>query len=159
MTQRRADGLCYNCDEKFVAGHRCKKLFVIEVVGFDDTEEPAAAAAISATDDAPGISLHAISGVRARGCQTMKVRISIAGVTGVALLDSGSSHNFIDVNMAQRAGVRLIPCPNLSVTVANGDRVASPGKALAQSFHIGNEAFDIDFYALPLGAYDMVLGV
>ena len=89
----------------------------------------------------------------------MKVRISVAGVTGVALLDSGSSHNFIDVNMAQRAGVRLIPCPNLSVTVANGDRVASPGKALAQSVHIGNEAFDIDFYALPLGAYDMVLGV
>jgi len=45
------------------------------------------------------------------------------------------------------------------VTVANGDRVASPGKALAHSVHIGNEAFDIDFYALPLGAYDMVLGV
>jgi len=61
--------------------------------------------------------------------------------------------------MAQRAGVRLIPCPNLPVTVANGDRVASPSKALAQSVHIGNEAFDIDFYVLPLGAYDMVLGV
>jgi hypothetical protein len=29
MAQRRADGLCYNCDEKFVLGHRCKKLFVI----------------------------------------------------------------------------------------------------------------------------------
>jgi hypothetical protein len=99
MTQRRADGLCYNCDEKFVAGHQCKKLFVIEVVGFDD------------------------------------------------------------VNMAQRTGVRLLPCPNFSVTVANGDQVASPGKALAQSVNIGNEAFDIDFYALPLGAYDMVLGV
>src|SRR6185437_13876382 len=38
MTQRRAEGLCYNCDEKFVTGHRCKKLFVIEIIGFDNTE-------------------------------------------------------------------------------------------------------------------------
>ena len=61
--------------------------------------------------------------------------------------------------MAQRAGVQLQPCSNLSVTVANGDRVASPGKAPAQHVNIGREAFNIDLYALPLGDYDMVLGV
>ncbi|CAO2204471.1 unnamed protein product [Urochloa humidicola] len=38
VTQRRADGLCYNCDEKYTVGHRCKKLFVIEVFGFNDNE-------------------------------------------------------------------------------------------------------------------------
>ena len=68
MTQRRAEGLCYNCDEKFVTGHRCKKLFVIEIVGFDDADTNPTVATISATDDMPGISLHAITGVRARGC-------------------------------------------------------------------------------------------
>jgi hypothetical protein len=31
MAQRRADGLCYSCDEKFVVGQRCKKLFVLEI--------------------------------------------------------------------------------------------------------------------------------
>jgi hypothetical protein len=30
MQDRRAKGLCFNCDEKFFLGHRCKKLFVIE---------------------------------------------------------------------------------------------------------------------------------
>ena len=159
MSQRRAEGLCYNCDEKFVMGHRCKKLFVIEIVGFDDADTNPTAATISATDDTPGISLHAISGVRARGCQTIKVHVSIGNTTGIALLDSGSSHNFIDVDMAWRAGVPLQPCPHLAVTVANGDRVASPGKALHQPVGISGEAFDIDLYALPLGDYDMVLGV
>ena len=89
----------------------------------------------------------------------MKVFVSIADTVGVALLNSGSSHNFIDVIMVQRAGVLLQPCPTLLVTVANGDRVASPGKAMAQSVSISGEAFDLNLYALPLGEYDMVLGV
>ena len=27
MKERRDKGLCFNCDEKFAPGHRCKKLF------------------------------------------------------------------------------------------------------------------------------------
>ncbi|RVW74901.1 hypothetical protein CK203_054589 [Vitis vinifera] len=30
MKERRDKGLCFNCDEKFAPGHRCKKLFLIE---------------------------------------------------------------------------------------------------------------------------------
>ncbi|XP_043694404.1 uncharacterized protein LOC122645127 [Telopea speciosissima] len=30
MQERRAKGLCYNCNERFVPGHRCKKLFLLE---------------------------------------------------------------------------------------------------------------------------------
>jgi hypothetical protein len=37
------------------------------------------------------------------------------------------------------------------VAVANGDRIASPGKAPAQSMLIGGEVFDINLYVLPLG--------
>ena len=60
MAQRRADGLCYNCDEKFVLGHRCKKLFVIEVIGFDDddeVDEEIECLALSGAQDNPAISL------------------------------------------------------------------------------------------------------
>jgi hypothetical protein len=89
----------------------------------------------------------------------MKVYVALGDAITVALLDSGSSRNFIDIDMAQKAGVPLQPCAGLSVTVANGDRVISPGKASAQSVLIGGEAFDIDLYAPPPGDYDMVLGV
>jgi len=61
--------------------------------------------------------------------------------------------------MEQRAGVHLTVHNGLSVAVANGDRITSPGRALGQSVRIGGEAFDIDLYALTLGEYDMVLGV
>ena len=89
----------------------------------------------------------------------MKVRVSIAGISGIALLDSGSSHNFIDLQTPQRARMILHSCAEISVTVANGDYVPSPGKAVAQTVLTDGEVFDIDLYALPLGEYNMVLGV
>jgi predicted aspartyl protease len=162
MTQRRAEGLCFNCDEKYVQGHRCKKLFVLEVDDTDDDEEvdeEIECSALTLGEELPGISLHAITGVRAKGFQTMKVFVSVGDAVAVALLDTGSSHNFIDIGMARRAGLRLRERRNFSVAVANGDRVTSKGKALAQTVHIGGEAFVLDLYALPLGDYDIVLGV
>jgi hypothetical protein len=161
MVQRRADGLCYNCDEKFVLGNRGKKLFIIEIANESEEEidEEIECAALSGSHAAPGISLHAVMGVRARGFQTMKVYVAVGDVIAVALLDSVSSHNFIDVDMVRRADVQLESSTGISVAVANGDRLASPSKTTAQSVQIRGEAFDLDLYVLPLGEYDMVLGV
>jgi len=36
MVDRCAKGLCYNCGEKFLSGHRCKKLFRIVLDYPDD---------------------------------------------------------------------------------------------------------------------------
>lgn len=32
MVDRKKKGLCFHCDDKFTPGHKCKKLFSIEVV-------------------------------------------------------------------------------------------------------------------------------
>lgn len=31
MAERRAKGLCYNCDEQYEPRHQCKKLFLLEI--------------------------------------------------------------------------------------------------------------------------------
>ena len=36
LKERREKGLCYNCNEKFTPGHRCKKLFLIEACSTED---------------------------------------------------------------------------------------------------------------------------
>jgi hypothetical protein len=41
MTERQRQGLCYNCDEPFVRGHHCQRLFYLEVTA-DDNEVAAA---------------------------------------------------------------------------------------------------------------------
>lgn len=35
MADRRAKGLCFNCDEMFTPGHRCKKLFFLQLAEED----------------------------------------------------------------------------------------------------------------------------
>ncbi|KAL4179733.1 hypothetical protein AMTRI_Chr13g121530 [Amborella trichopoda] len=68
LQKRRVKGLCYNCNKKFVSGHRCKKLFLIEVCYEEEDinvatgqEEVVAEEFLEVLE----ISLHVISSVRA----------------------------------------------------------------------------------------------
>jgi hypothetical protein len=89
----------------------------------------------------------------------MHVHVHIAGTLLVALLDMGSTHNFIDTDTATHAGLALLGSSGMQVAVANDDRVTSPGCCRDLSVSIGNEQFIIDCYGLSIGSYDMVLGV
>ena len=65
MQAQRDKGLCYNCDEKFGSGHRCKtqQVFILETVA--DAEESAEVEDASNEEEesatTPEISLHALS--------------------------------------------------------------------------------------------------
>jgi hypothetical protein len=91
MEERHRLGLCFNCNERFGRGHNrvCQRLFLIDVAD----EEGDDAEHTETPTDGPIISVLAASGVRTR--ETMQLRISIGGTSCLALLDSGSSHNFI----------------------------------------------------------------
>lgn len=66
MQRRREKGLCFNCDERFVPGHRCKsaQAFLIEPVELDH----------EGGNDAE-VSLHAITGEN--GPRPMKLVASV----------------------------------------------------------------------------------
>jgi hypothetical protein len=38
MQDHRSRGLCFNCDERFVPGHHCEKLFVIEGIYLEEKD-------------------------------------------------------------------------------------------------------------------------
>ena len=61
MMERRKQGLCYNCAEPFVRGHRCQRLFYLEVA--DDDKEDTVEGAPVPNSDTPIISLLAMTGV------------------------------------------------------------------------------------------------
>ena len=44
MMERRRQGLCYNCDEPYVRGHQCQRLFFLEVSDYTSDGEDGAAA-------------------------------------------------------------------------------------------------------------------
>lgn len=49
--ERRRQGLCFNCDEPYVRGHHCKRLFYLESSDFDMAEDGAVDAAPNAKPD------------------------------------------------------------------------------------------------------------
>jgi hypothetical protein len=135
MQERRRHGLCYNCDEPYVRGHQCPRLFYLESPDFlaDDAVEDEGAddGAELALADAPAaalvVSLHALAGIRTEN--TMLLQVDVKGRRLLALLDTGLTHNFLHAGTMRRIGLTTSDSTNLRVTVANGDRLACEGMA------------------------------
>ncbi|XP_066395761.1 uncharacterized protein [Miscanthus floridulus] len=122
-----------------------------------DTDATATAEPATFDPETPMISLHAIAGIRTE--DTMQLYITVGNEQFVALLDSGSKHNFIRGDVARRVGLQFQACPGAGVIVANGDRVACRGLARDIGIRIADEMFTIDCYSIPIDSYDMVLGI
>lgn len=158
MTERRKQGLCYNCDEQYVRGHKCQRLFYLEVTDFvDDDPNLMDEAVDTPQEETPLISLHAITGVKT--AETMRVRVRLGNHEFTALLDTGSTHNFVSAATTQKVGLHFDASTGSTVTVANGDRVPCSGIARDVTIRIGEEFFSINCYSIPLDCYDMVLGI
>ncbi|KAA8517478.1 hypothetical protein F0562_017771 [Nyssa sinensis] len=159
IAERREKGLCYNCNEKFSSGHRCRKLFVIEACREDDDsdvimeEEDVVEDGVEAR---PEISFHAISGTHAP--ETMRVNGSIGHIATIVLVDSGSTHNFINAMLAKKVGLQPIMGGRFEVVVASGEKLSSPGKCTGVKLTLQGFPIFVDFYLLPLEGYDIVLG-
>ena len=104
MEERRRLGLCFNCNEKFGRGHNrvCQRIFLIDLAAANDDDDDAEESA----SDEPIVLVLAISGIRTR--ETMQMGITIGGASFLALLDLGSSHNFITEDAAARTNLVLV---------------------------------------------------
>jgi hypothetical protein len=89
----------------------------------------------------------------------MAILVSVNGGDLIALLDSGSTHNFIDNTTASRVGATLAGLSGLRVAVANNNKLVSSGCCRDMVMTVHGEHFWINFYVLSLGSFDMVLGV
>jgi hypothetical protein len=116
----------------------CKQLFVIKMVDDDEDDD------FSPPDGKPTISLHALIGIQPRTRLTSKIIVTINGMGLLMLLDTGSTHNFIDTDKATRVGVVLAGSCGLCVAVANGDMLISPGCCHDMKMMVHGEVFHID---------------
>ena len=61
-------------------------------------------------------------------------------------------------NTTCHLGLKLEPCLDLKVTVANSDSIQSTEVCQKVPMLIGNEEFTIDIFVIPLAGYELVLG-
>uniref|UniRef100_A0ACD6A1B0 Uncharacterized protein n=1 Tax=Avena sativa TaxID=4498 RepID=A0ACD6A1B0_AVESA len=167
--ERRRKGLCFNCDEPYASGHTCARMFYLETV--DDAEVEALTAELDTTTlseagvttygpvDATAfvVSLHALAGIKT--AKTMLLPVTINGERLTALVDTGSTHNFLSRDAMRRLALQPAGAEKFSVAVANGDRLTCHGMARQVPVLIGDEPFSINCVGIDLGCYDFILGV
>lgn len=120
---RRANNLCFRCGEKYNPGHKCtiqdqgqvKAMQAQEflsdevldaVVGGEDEEE-----------EDVHLSLNALSG--ADHPHTLRVRALVGNQVMLMLIDSGSSHSFVNAELVERIGYTPKAIDTMVVKVAN----------------------------------------
>jgi len=80
------------------------------------------------------------------------------GRTLPALLDTGSTHNFVSGETMRRLGLVPAGGERLRITVANGDRMPCEGIASNVPIRIYDEDFAITCVGLNLGGFDFIMG-
>jgi hypothetical protein len=77
----------------------------------------------------------------------------------IVLINSGSTHNFVDTKLAASLGIQPQPQDGITVQVANGQEVASPGCSREVKVKLQGVVFRTDLFILPLAGCDAVLGI
>ncbi|XP_031254518.1 uncharacterized protein LOC116112528 [Pistacia vera] len=158
MRAKREKNLCFNCDEKFTPGHRCQAwtcLIDAEILLASEAEGEKEVVAVDSPTD-PLIPLHAISG--SLGNRTMWVRAMIHHQELNALIDSGSSHNFINQSMVSRLNLVVTPITPFCVRIASGDKLECHARYDKVPISIQGFDFETTLFGLPIRGLDLVLG-
>lgn len=158
MAEKREKGECFWCKEKFTPSHNCRnrQLFNIELV-LEEENCVENEVAQEVLVDPPHISIHALMGIPSYS--TMKITGSMGTRKLHILVDSGSTHNFIDASLAKKLQCTLQQVPDMKVTVANGNQLICGHKCTNFKWMMQGVWFSADVLVLPLENYDMVLGV
>lgn len=172
--EKRAKGICFWYDEKFTPGHNCRKkrqLYFMQLPEENMEEEEETVEEVE-EENSPQeevevftpsqpiqshLTLHAMMGIHS--FKTMMLTGSAMGKPIHVLIDSGSTHNFLDYDYARRIGCKLEPTAPFNVDIAGNLRLVSKYECKKFTWRMQGVQFNIDIMVLTLGGCDMVLGI
>ncbi|KAL0853428.1 hypothetical protein Bca101_058580 [Brassica carinata] len=107
--------------------------------------------------ETPMISLYDLTGWNAPG--TLRIYATVNKRDVVAMVDSGSTHNFISEKAAKKLNLKIIRTPPFAVRVANGSPLQCHGHYKDVQVKMGEVTVSVTLNALPLVGLDLVLGI
>ena len=170
VEERKAKGLCFRCDERFTPGHRCSKPIgsVMLIDGLEEDDEVAGdgeyAEEVHGEDMEEGaeediqaeISMHAYSGTSAP--RTLRVDGLVRKHCVHILIDSGSTHNFLDERLVRKMGLDAEPTAGFEVAIGDGTKLRAESLCRRVGIRVQGHDIIVDLYPLALRGADIVLG-
>ena len=179
LQEHRAAGLCYNCDAKKIPGHKCNFSRLLLLLSEDLTpEHPTNTSThIFSNPQSPtfsdpeldfsnpetydtthiNLSFQALSGTPSSN--TFKLEGLLGHLSITILIDTGSSHNILQLRLANHLQLCTIPVTPFSVMVGNREQIHCSSLCPNVSVFIQHHNFSIPFYLIPIEGADMVLGM
>ena len=161
LREKREKGLCYNCDQKYSANHRCRSKFLL-LLGTDDIDEDIDEDGV-ATELTEDLVTGDISSLNALAGQGNPRSLRLVGEFGShrfhVLIDSGSTHNFIKPALVERLGLPIQPTPKFRVYIGNGDYLICQHTCPQVALTLQGNVFPLDLFILPIEGPDVVLGI
>ncbi|GJV46329.1 putative nucleotidyltransferase, ribonuclease H [Tanacetum coccineum] len=153
---KRAKGECFWCIKKFVPCHKCPRnqLFIIEV---EDEDEAYEENKEDEEDKLPQISIHALTGLPSYSA--MRIKGAMGNRQLHILVDSGSTHNFIDVKLKRKLQCTVKDIPSLNVSVAGGKQLQCNQICHDFQWTMQGHWFTTKVLLIQLESYDMILGI
>lgn len=145
---RTRRGLCVYCQEKWVQNHACKRPF-LAYMGGDESEEVEEMDSPTEVQEPEVITtdlshIYALEG-RQR-LEAMELRGTIGAEPVVILVDTGSSHNFLHLRVAQKLSLSLMAVKPFRVYVGNGASLVCSHASLQTRVVIPSQVFLIDLH-------------
>ncbi|KAL5779345.1 hypothetical protein ACOSQ2_010082 [Xanthoceras sorbifolium] len=155
MQRKRARGLCFNCDERFTPGHKCQgpKLLLLKRNSSDTDDDKGEGVTDLQDKDAPEISLYALTGWSTT--RTMRVIAKVGPHELMVLIDSRSTHNFINDKVAGLLQLPVVPTKPFNVKIANGKPLTCHGRFENVQVLLQGIPFTLTLYSLPLTGLDL----
>lgn len=89
----------------------------------------------------------------------MQVKVVLHNYHLWALVDSASTHNFINLTTAKSLKIKVQRSREASVLVTDRETAHSIGICNAVTFSMDNYEFTVDCFIILLSRFDMVLGI
>lgn len=162
---RRSKGLCFTCGEKWGRDHKCAtsvQLHVVEELLDALQSDMDIISTAGSIPEGEEDVLMSISAQALHGTETSKsnrLRGWIQDKEMLMLVDSGSTHSFIDEQISTKLrGVQTLTTP-LKVQIADGGQLPCSQVIPHCSWWIQGNNFKTNFRLLQLGSYDVILGM
>lgn len=163
MDARREKGLCYNCDEQYAPGHRCKvRITYVIMTQEEETQLMSATLEEQAEGEDPkeleeiSLAFSAITGEG--GPTTMRVIGEVNGHKINILIDSGSTLSFVSEATAKLLNSKLEYTKPILVKVANGSKMVSSKLIKGFKWNIQQQTFTYSPRVLATEGCDLILG-
>ena len=170
---RKEKGLCFRCNEKYSADHKCKmkeqcelRMFVVtadkeeyEIVE-EDKEEKKELSRIEINEDITTVvelSINSVVGLNDLG--TMKVRGKLLGEDVSILIDCSATLNFVSEKLVKKLFLPIKETSHYGVILGSGAAVQGKGICEKLEVQLNNWKIIEDFLPLDLGGVDVILGM